>query len=343
MQRILAENISFGYDKETQVFENVSLDVSCDDGYGIVIAVMGESGAGKTTLLKLLLGLEKPKSGSISMGDGVSQISYVPQEPVLFEHLSPWESAAYFKRTVRYRHLFDKELFNRIAEKLGLTEILQSNAKITNLSGGQKQRISLLRALSIRPRILLLDEPCNGLDQEVKLSFLTELRELAESLGIIVLYITHHFDEARLIADRICYLVKDELHNKVIKLTNQSFDEFHQAPPSKGALVLAGFPIANILKVMESKDAYTLTSEPDGYIHVGTNNFKVEPSEGARFNLMSRSGCYSVYKHIHSDNILVFDNSVVREDSFTLQLKDKVNFYNKTGVYTGVKEIKKLR
>ncbi|NVO03004.1 MAG: ABC transporter ATP-binding protein, partial [Bacteroidetes bacterium] len=89
MKKLLLDNLTFGYSKNEILFDKVSIDLSNEANKGLVIALMGESGSGKTTLLKLLLGIEKPLLGAINLDPKDSVLSYVPQEPVLFDHLSP--------------------------------------------------------------------------------------------------------------------------------------------------------------------------------------------------------------------------------------------------------------
>jgi len=343
MKKVLLENITFGYSKNEFIFDHVSLEISNEKNQGQVIALMGESGSGKTTLLKLLLGLEKPLSGSIKLLPENSIYSYVPQDPVLFEHLSPMESATYFKRTGSLRKHFNEGIFNKISTSLDLDKVLHSRIKISELSGGQKQRISLLRALSIKPDILFLDEPCNGLDQEVKLSFLLKLRQITEDLGILVIYITHHYDEAKFISDQICYLVKDEKEDVIRKITKQSFEEFSLTPPSKAALALLTFPITNLLKIKESKTEFTLTDTPDCFLYLGENNIDIGDKQESNFKKVLQSDSYSIYKHQSTENFIALESKITNSEVLNIQLKGALLCYDEKGIYIGKKNSKELK
>lgn len=343
MKKILLENLTFGYNKNELLFDKVSLELSCEKNSGIVYALMGESGSGKTTLLKLFLGIENALVGQVTLLPKNSILSYVPQDPVLFDHLTPIESASYFKMASNLKQHFNQDTFNKVAESLDLEKVFNSKIKIRELSGGQKQRISLLRALSIRPDILFLDEPCNGLDQEVKLSFLMKLRQITESLGIMVIYITHHYDEAKYISDQICYLVKEGETGIIRHITKQSFEEFVNLPPSISALAMMNFPDNNIIKVEESSDSFSLGNEAKCFLYLAKENFVFTENEGATFIKVLQSGKFSTYKHNTTENFIVLDKQLMDKDIFNLQIKGTLLSYNSEGIYIGKKESKSLK
>src|SRR5258706_13249612 len=161
---------------------------------------MGLSGSGKTTLLKLLLKEEKPKKGDLLINPEDCRISYLSQEPVLFEHLSVMDNAKYFLKLRSTRTHFDKEGFALAQQELGLAAILKTSSSVLELSGGERHRVALLRALSIKPALLLLDEPCRGLDIPVRQEFLFYLRRLVDELGLAVVYVTPQHSAARALA-----------------------------------------------------------------------------------------------------------------------------------------------
>lgn len=343
MKKILLDNLTFGYTKKELLFENVSIDITDGDRKGLVVALMGESGSGKTTLLKLFLALEKPISGTITLMPPDSTLSYVPQDPVLFDHLTPMESASYFKRTSNLKKHFNEEIFKKVSLSLDLDKVLNSKIKISELSGGEKQRISLLRALSIKPDILFLDEPCNGLDQEVKLSFLLKLRQITESLGLMVIYITHHYDEAKFIADQICYLVKDEKEGIVRNITKQSFEDFGNTPPSKAALALMSFPVTNVLKIEDLTLGFSLSDSPNCYLHLGIDNIVFSIKEEPNFFKVLQSDTYSIYKHKLTENFIALDKQIMNKENFNLQFKGTLLCYDEKGIYAGKKSSKYLK
>jgi ABC-type multidrug transport system ATPase subunit len=183
----------------------------------------------------------KPQKGNVSLDDNI-RIAYVPQEPILFDHLSIYDNATFFKNIKARRKEFDPLLFKELSKVLGLNdEILYSNKKISQLSGGQKRKLSLLKALSLNPNILLLDEPTTGLDAQVKMELLSQLKKLAHKYRIQVLYITHHFEEAVFIGDKLHYLLKEN-GSVINEISTQTMGEFKMSPPSLEAAYLVDFP-----------------------------------------------------------------------------------------------------
>ena len=193
----------------------IRLDRPAADRTGHVVAIMGPSGSGKTTLLRLICDVERPIRGTLTLEPSQASVSYLQQEPVLFEHLSRRDNARYFANVHQTRGRFDESTFQHVAAKLRLTEIVKSQRGIDEMSGGERQRLSLLRALSIRPDILLLDEPCTGLDVDVKLEFIHMLRGVVDDLHLLALYVTHHADEADLVADELLYLSHESMTSEV--------------------------------------------------------------------------------------------------------------------------------
>lgn len=246
MSSIKIENITFSY-KKKKVFDNFSLDFSYTDSKGRVYAIMGASGCGKTTLLKLLLNIENYKQGTITIEPDNPVISYVPQLPVLFEHLTPLQNALYLKNIDKYHKLFDQTFFDELISFLDLEEVLNKSKSVLEISGGQRQKLSLLRALSIKPDILLMDEPCSGLDEDVKKNFLLSLRAIASRNNILVIYVTHHNAEAKLIADEVVYLIQNEITGQVDSGHKTDIFSFTQSPPVIDVAQAFGFPDYNII------------------------------------------------------------------------------------------------
>ena len=217
MTSIVFENVTFSYIATVPMFQEltVRLDGPSDGHRGHVIAIMGPSGSGKTTLLRLICDVERPLRGRLKLLPDAANVSYLPQQPVLFEHLSRLDNARYFATVQHTRGRFDEATFQRLAAKLKLTQVIDSQNGTEEMSGGERQRLSLLRALSVRPDILLLDEPCTGLDTDVKFEFLHMLREVVDDLKLLTLYVTHHANEADLVADEMLYLSHEGTTSRV--------------------------------------------------------------------------------------------------------------------------------
>jgi iron(III) transport system ATP-binding protein len=305
MKSININNISFNYKKGKPVFQNFSLKLSQQDVVGKVTAIMGSSGSGKSTLMKLLLGIEKPLSGSIEMNPSKPVFSYVPQEAVLFEHLSIKDNARYFQFAGAFKSRFNEELYTELVISLGLNEVVEAKKSVLELSGGQKQRLSLLRALSINPDFLLLDEPCNGLDAEVKRSFLNKLKEITQRYGLVVLYITHHKMEAQMIADDVVYLVQDKKTGTVKQASHASTQEFIEKPPVLDAAYVFRFPDVKILPIKEDLNGKIVLARSD---EETTEHWLIEDDQiefdvdkvGFLFKIISKSLIYTVIRNEES-------------------------------------------
>jgi ABC-type multidrug transport system ATPase subunit len=246
MTVILVDDLTFGYTSKP-IFRNLSLELRLGNlNTGRIITVMGGSGCGKTTFLRLIAGLERPRSGTISVEPSDMMMSYFTQEPVIFDHLSRTQNAEYFRRVKAVKGRFDTQLFHRLLGKLRLEDTIAYDASPSLMSGGERQRLVLLRALSLRPKILLLDEPCTGLDLPVKQEFLTMLREITDEYGLLVLYVTHHAEEARLIADQIVYMFWDRQHGYVV-VTHRDLPGFIKALPTIDAARLFSGSASNVL------------------------------------------------------------------------------------------------
>ncbi|WP_405864971.1 MULTISPECIES: ABC transporter ATP-binding protein [unclassified Streptomyces] len=179
---------------------------------GEFLALLGPSGCGKTTALRMLAGFEHPDSGEVLVdGEDVTQVpahrrdaGMVFQSYSLFPHLNALDNVAF---GLRMRKVRTAERRSRAAELLELVGLADKGDRFPHqLSGGQQQRIALARALALRPRVLLLDEPLSALDAKVRLTLREEIRRLQQELGITTLFVTHDQEEALSVADRVAVM-----------------------------------------------------------------------------------------------------------------------------------------
>ncbi len=177
------------------------------------VALVGPSGAGKSTVLRAIAGLTRPSQGTIALGDEAwfsseKRINLAPedrsvglvfQEYALFPHMSVRRNVAYGGP-----HRVDELLARLHIEAL-------ADARPGQLSGGERQRVALARALARDPRVLLLDEPLSALDAHTKATVRSELRELLRELGLPTLLVTHDFEDAAVLAERVGVIVDGKL------------------------------------------------------------------------------------------------------------------------------------
>lgn len=188
-------------------------DVSVEVQDGELLALLGPSGCGKTTLLRVIAGLERPDSGSVHLDGRDSthesakekQVGFVFQHYALFPHMSVFDNVA-FGMQVQARAIRPSkpEMRDRVHELLTMVQMEWSSARLpSQLSGGQRQRIALARALAVKPRVLLLDEPFSALDAKVRLELRRWLRKLHDELHVTSVFVTHDQEEALELADRV--------------------------------------------------------------------------------------------------------------------------------------------
>ena len=185
------KNLNFYYKKENPIYKNFSLELS----QGELVTIFGKSGTGKTTLFELILGSLKPISGKIEK----SKIAMIFQDPYNSFHptYSIFEQIKDVAEEILPKEL-DEFLVNLTLQK----EILDK--KPHELSGGQLQRCSILRALLMKPDLLLVDEPTSALDNIIAYDVMKLLVTLLDKCAILL--ITHDLDMASWCSDKIIRL-----------------------------------------------------------------------------------------------------------------------------------------
>jgi molybdate transport system ATP-binding protein len=193
---------------------SVEVDLTAPPGITILF---GPSGSGKSTLLGVLAGLLQPEDGEIHLGSDVwldtkrgvrvpaeaRRVAYVFQSLALFPHMTALENVAFGvprdvpKPEQRARAQASLERF-RVAHVAG--------RRPRTFSGGEAQRVALARAFAMDPRLVLLDEPFSAMDRELRRELAIDVRRIADALGVPVLQVTHHRNEARAMGDRIVLL-----------------------------------------------------------------------------------------------------------------------------------------
>lgn len=197
-----------------QVLHELSLQVEKHE----IVCLLGRSGVGKSTTLNIVAGLIEPDRGEIEIDGQVVErsglqgrrihvhpaersLGYVMQDNGLFHHMTTRQNIAF---GLEAKRLHPSTVRNKVDELLLLLHIEEASGLYPHqLSGGQKKRVSLARSLAPEPKILLLDEPLSSLDEELKEHLKFELKDLIRRLGLTVIYVTHDYNEAHFMADRI--------------------------------------------------------------------------------------------------------------------------------------------
>ena len=188
MSVLKIENLDFGYSKDALLYKDFSLELK----KGEIKTVVGPSGSGKSTLLELIVGNLKPYSGSIK----ASRISQVFQDPYSSFHNS-------YSIINQIEDVAPLDELDSFLEEMGLErELLEK--KPFELSGGQLQRASIVRALLMKPELLLLDEPTSALDNVIQLDVMQLLLKHLDNIAMLL--ITHELELARWCSNEIIEL-----------------------------------------------------------------------------------------------------------------------------------------
>ena len=215
MAEIVCKNLKFSYlDKKGKNKFEVFQDFNATFLNEKVSVLLGASGSGKTTLLHIISGLNRNYEGEILFDDVSAStlsirdkdLSYITQKPVLYPKMTVFENIAF---PLRFTLLRQEEInlrVRRIARTLGIEHCLTRKPKY--ISQGQQQRVSIAKALIKEPTVLLCDEPFIGLDPMLKEDLIEVLKEAIKEFKMTVLYVTHDYNEAIKLGDRI-YILED--------------------------------------------------------------------------------------------------------------------------------------
>ena len=213
-------HVSYG---ESEVLHGINLDVGANE----IVAIMGRNGMGKTTLMKSLMGIVPRRSGTISVGDvdisGMKSfqrvargIAYVPQGRMIFSTMSVEENIETGLTTTGDRTVPQDiyELFPVLLE--------MKKRKGGNLSGGQQQQLAIARALACKPKVLLLDEPTEGIQPSIIRDMARTLKQIRDERGLSIVVSEQVLSFALDIADRVLVLENGEI---VHEETRENIDE----------------------------------------------------------------------------------------------------------------------
>lgn len=213
MNLIQIKNLSFSYPTKKDTLKNINIDIK----EGTFNAIVGENGSGKSTLIKCILGLNKGYSGEIIKEE---HIGYLPQKseiqsnfPATIEEIVLSGTISSHIKSVFYKKE-DKENAKQIMQKLEIYDIRKKC--FADLSGGQQQRVLIARALCATKKIIILDEPTNGLDPSIAKQIYELLDKLKKEENITILIVSHDIERALNYADTVI-----ELENGKIVFTGK--------------------------------------------------------------------------------------------------------------------------
>lgn len=228
---------------ETVALKEIDLHVEP----GTFTVLLGPSGCGKSTTLRIIAGLESASTGHVTIADrdvtelppSERDIAMVFQSYALFPHLSVAENILFGLKVRRTPKKQQQERLQHTAEVLGLTPYL--SRKPSQLSGGQQQRVALGRAIIAEKPICLMDEPLSNLDAKLRNSMRMEIRELQQTLGFSMVYVTHDQAEAITMADQVVLMQDGEIAQAGTPR------EIYQQPATTFVASFIGTPPMNLL------------------------------------------------------------------------------------------------
>lgn len=244
-------------------------------GTGEYFVLMGPTGSGKTLLLQCLCGLLPAEGGTISVdGRDVTAleprrrgIGYVPQDAGLFSHLSVEGNLAFPLRVRGLAPAAARREIAPIVEALCLGPLMGRST--VALSGGERQKVAVARALAMRPKLMLLDEPASALDAPSREHLCRELHRVQRQFGIVTIHVCHNLDEAASVADRAAVMSQGRL------IQTGAIDELLRRPASEVVARLMGNPNVFVAAAAAEGEGSTLTSGAAVFRVAGTHGGEV--------------------------------------------------------------------
>lgn len=229
------QNIAHAYNGKT-VISDLTLDFKANR----LTCLLGSSGSGKTTLLRLIAGFEIPRMGKIKIAGKLvtenHEIIVPPRDRDLgfiFQDLALWPHFTVYKNiSFGLTERKEKNVKKTVTEMLAFFGLQDHAQKYPHqLSGGQQQLVAISRALVLKPKILLLDEPLANLDVKLKRKILEHIKKLRAAFDLTLVYVTHDHREAFAIADEIVVLNEGRIEeagnpNKIRKSENRYIKSF---------------------------------------------------------------------------------------------------------------------
>jgi iron(III) transport system ATP-binding protein len=288
-------SVKFG---DREVISDLSLELA----EGEIASLLGPSGCGKTTLLRAIAGLIQPSAGTIRFGSqlvGVSSVvlppskrktGYVPQQGALFPHLSVVKNISFGLDREQYSQSEISQIAAEMMSLIGMSGL--EDRMPYQLSGGQQMRVALARALAIKPKLILLDEPFAALDAAFRDELRTEVIGLLRSLGSTALLVTHDREEALVSSDRVILMREGQVAQ------SGTPEEVYEAPNSAETAASTG----DVLTLPALKSSLGVIDYPLSTSRIsnfdGQSGYVVIRPEEIRVSKESGQGQEGVLAHI---------------------------------------------
>jgi multiple sugar transport system ATP-binding protein len=213
MATLTLSHVTKRFGRKVVAVKDFSLEVQDQE----FLVLLGPSGCGKTTTLRMVAGLEEVTDGTIEI-DGVDvtdlpprkrDVSMVFQNYAVWPHMTVYENIAY---ALKLKRMDKKTIDSTVKEATELTKISELLDRYpSQLSGGQQQRVAVARAIAVKPKLFLLDEPLSNLDAKLRVATRTELKAIHDKTEATTIFVTHDQSEAMSLADRIVIMKDGEV------------------------------------------------------------------------------------------------------------------------------------
>ncbi|MGX6443204.1 ABC transporter ATP-binding protein [Neobacillus sp. K501] len=204
---------------------NINLSIN----QGEILGILGPNGAGKTTLLRCITGLAKPNSGEVKLygihlwkhfKEAIHPVSALIGPASIYENMTPVQN---LKMILRFYPDISTTAIDDVLQLAGLSQ--NKHEKMATFSLGMKQRFGIAAALISKPRLVILDEPTNGLDIDGLLFFRQTIQNAASKSGVTFVISSHHLSELEKLCHRYCFLING--HASLYESTEESLEEIY--------------------------------------------------------------------------------------------------------------------
>lgn len=212
MTFLALENINYSIGKNN-ILKNINLEIE----KGQLFSILGPSGAGKTTVLRIITGALESENGNVILDNQIinnvpmenRQIVMVHQSKQLFPHLSVLDNIQFGMKMKKLSHEYIDKKTDELLNFFNMKTHVNKYPK--QLSGGQQQLVALMRALAAEPKVLLLDEPFTGLDNNLKIYIRDFILKIHDKFNITMIMITHDKEDAFFMSDKIAFMFNGEI------------------------------------------------------------------------------------------------------------------------------------
>ncbi len=265
---IEARNLTKRFIRDRAALDDVSFEMKENE----IVGLLGHNGAGKSTVLGIMLGMVRPNAGEVVIG-GVSvqrnragalrQIGAIFEAPAFYEYMTGWQN---LRALCALSGWWDEKEVWRVLELVGLKD--RVHGKVQTFSHGMRQRLALAQALLPMPKVLLLDEPTDGLDPEGIHEFRATILKLRAEHGLTILLNSHLLSEVELMCDR-CVILRDgrKVYEGTVQATQREHPQFKLSTDdmalAKSIALSAGVRMAddNSLEIIDGSSGHALLAQ----------------------------------------------------------------------------------